>query len=126
MSDVSEEKEKGRPEERSGEPGAVEERPGGPTADEEARGAPLPDSGTLVASCIHLLSAKAWETMGLVPNPATGKVERNFGEARIAIDAASALAEVLKPGVGEAERKEIENLVANLRLNFVEQRRKAE
>ncbi len=94
--------------------------------EEEARGAPLPDSGTLVASCIHLLSAKAWETMGLVPNPSTGKVERDFEEARLAIDGASALAEVLKPRVGDSESKDLDNLIANLRLNFVEQKRKAE
>jgi len=80
---------------------------------------------TLVASCLNVLAAKAWEALGLVPSPATKQVERNLDDAQLAIDAAAALAEVVRPRVPDADRREIENLIATLRLNFVEQKNKA-
>jgi len=79
---------------------------------------------TLVASCLNVLAAKAWEALGLVPSPATKQVERNLDDAQLAIDAAAALANVVRPRVEDAERREIENLIATLRLNFVEQKSK--
>ncbi len=85
----------------------------------------LPDAPSLVATCISLLASKAWEAMGLVPNPATKALERKFDEAQFAIDAAAALADLLRPRVSDNERREIETLIANLRINFVEQKSKA-
>jgi hypothetical protein len=63
--------------------------------------------------------------MGLVPNPATKRIERNMDDAQLAIDAAAALADLLRPRVSDGERREIETLITNLRLNFVEQKSKA-
>jgi hypothetical protein len=96
---------------------------GGPGA--EAVPQRLPDAPGLVMTCISLLAAKAWEALGLVPDPATKKLERNLDDAKLAIDATAALAEVIRPGASEGERREIETLVTNLRLNFVEQKNKA-
>jgi len=85
----------------------------------------LPDATSLIATCISLLANKAWQAMGLVPNPATKAIERHFDEAQLAVDAAAALADLLRPRVGDRERRELETLVANLRINFVEQKSKA-
>jgi hypothetical protein len=79
----------------------------------------LPDATSLIATCISLLANKAWQAMGLVPNPATKAIERQFDEAQLTIDAAAAL------GVGDRERRDLETLIANLRINFVEQKSKA-
>jgi hypothetical protein len=89
-----------------------------------AEGAPLPDALALVTTCISLLAAKAWEAMGLVPNPQTKQIERKLDDAQLAIDAASALVDLVRPKVSDAERREIETLLTNLRLNFVEQKKK--
>lgn len=91
----------------------------------EAEGSALPDVKALVATCLSLLAAKAWEAMGLVPSPATKKVERNLDDAQLAIDAAAALADLVRPRLPDSERREIETLITNLRLNFVEQKSKA-
>ncbi len=91
----------------------------------ETEGSALPDATALVATCMNLLAGKAWEAMGLVPNPTTKKVERNLEDARLAIDAAAALADLVRPRLPENERREIETLITNLRLNFVEQKGKA-
>jgi hypothetical protein len=73
---------------------------------------------------LSLLAAKAWEAMGLVPNPQTKQIERKFDDAQLAIDAAAALAETVKPRLTDAERRELDTLMANLRINFVEQKSK--
>ncbi|MDQ7858496.1 MAG: DUF1844 domain-containing protein [Armatimonadota bacterium] len=81
-----------------------------------------PDVPALVATCFSLLAARAWAAMGLIADPVTGRVERNLDHAQLAIDAAGALADVLRPRVGDAERRELERVLADLRLNFVEQK----
>src|SRR5574341_2512328 len=75
---------------------------------------------------ITVLAGSAWQNLGLVPDPATKKVDRNLEDARLAIDAAASLIEHLKPRVDEKEQRELETLLANLRLNFVEQKSKPE
>jgi hypothetical protein len=51
-------------------------------------------------------------------------VERNLDDARLAIDAAAALIQHLRPRVPDTEQREFETLLTNLRLNFVEQQTK--
>ncbi len=93
--------------------------------EEERKDESLPDAKTLVVTCLSLLASRAWQAMGLVPNPATKQIERKLDDAQLAIDAAAALAEVIRPHAADAERREIEALLTNLRLNFVEQKGKA-
>ncbi|MDR7486597.1 MAG: DUF1844 domain-containing protein [Armatimonadota bacterium] len=81
-----------------------------------------PDALSLVITCLNLLAAKAWEAMGLVPNPSTGKIERKLDEAQLAIDAAASLADLVRPRLADGARREVETLIANLRINFVEQK----
>jgi len=69
---------------------------------------------------LSLLAAKAWEGMGLMPNPITNKTQKNLEEARLAIDAFAAVFEVLRARIEEPPRREMETLLTNLRLNFVE------
>lgn len=78
----------------------------------------------LVRWCISLLATSAWQAMGLIPDPSTQRVERRFDDARLAIDSVAALLEHLRPRLDETERREFETLLANLRLNFVEQQSK--
>src|SRR5579884_1210142 len=52
--------------------------------------------------------------------PSTGKLEKDLGAARIAIDAYGALVEVLRPKLEDARRREIESVLTTLRLNYVE------
>ncbi|TMI71527.1 MAG: DUF1844 domain-containing protein [Bacillati bacterium ANGP1] len=86
----------------------------------------LADTVELLRWIIGVLGGSAWQNLGLVPNPATKKVTRNLDDARLAIDAAASLIEHLKPRVDETERRELDTLLANLRLNFVEQQAKSE
>jgi hypothetical protein len=83
------------------------------------------DTLSLLIGCIDLLAARAWEAMGLVPTRATGKVERRLEDAQLAIDAAAALVDLARPRLQDSARREVETLLANLRINFVEQKSRA-
>lgn len=63
----------------------------------------------------------AWIRMGLLANPATQKVDKDLPQARLAIDCAAALAEQLQPHLDDHEKRELQTLLANLRINYVEQ-----
>ncbi len=82
------------------------------------------DVNAVLVTCISLLASKAWEAMGLVPDPATKRIERVLSDAQLAIDGAAALADLVRAKLGDAERRDLDTLLMNLRLNFVEQRAK--
>jgi len=90
---------------------------------EETAQVPL-QAPDLVRWCVTLLATSAWQAMGLIADPATHRVERNLDDARLAIDAAAALLDHLRPRLPDAEQREFETLLTNLRLNFVEQQAK--
>lgn len=96
--------------------------PQGESAAAQPPAAERVDARAVVLTCISLLASKAWEAMGLVPDPATKKLERRLDEARLAIDAAAALVDLIKEQLHDRERRELETLLINLRLNYVEQR----
>jgi Domain of unknown function (DUF1844) len=74
----------------------------------------------LVHSFLSLLALKAWEGMGLVPNALTGKTQKNLDDARLAIDAYASVFEVLRSHIDEGPRRDMQNLLTTLRLNFVD------
>jgi hypothetical protein len=82
------------------------------------------DAPAVVLTCITLLASKAWEAMGLTSDPVTKQIERHLDEAQLAIDAAAALVDLIRSKLQDAERRELETLLTNLRLNYVEQRAK--
>ena len=69
---------------------------------------------------LGVLGAKAWQGMGLVPNPGSGKIEKDLGEAKIAIDAFSGLLEAMRPRLEGQALRDTEALLTTLRMNFVE------
>ncbi len=80
------------------------------------------DTVSLLRWCITVLAANAWQGMGLVPNPTTNKIERKLDDARLAIDAAAALMDQVKPRLGDSERRQLEALLTDLRMNFLQQK----
>jgi hypothetical protein len=69
-----------------------------------------------------LLSERAWIDMGLVADPGTGEVTKRIDEAKLAIDVVGDLARHMEPLATPDERREIQRVVTDLRLNFVRQR----
>ena len=87
----------------------------------------LPDGDLygLLATMVTVLAGAAWPALGLVPNPATGKVERRLVEARLAIDLCAFITERLAGHLPADALSALQQAVANLKLNFVEQQKRA-
>lgn len=66
------------------------------------------------------LAGLAWSKLGLQPDPITGEVKEDFAQARLAIDAVSALIDLLEPSMEEEDRRQAANLKANLKINFAQ------
>lgn len=90
---------------------------------QEAReeSAPAVDVWGLLHYCFLLLHASAWQKMGLVPDPATGKVVKDLEQARVAIDTAAYLAERLESRLTGQQLRDLRAMLSDLRLNFVQQ-----
>ena len=77
------------------------------------------DVYSLLGLFLGILAEKAWQTLGLRTKTGTDKVETDFDQARLAIDAVSFFAEKLQPRMPEEEKRRLEGLVADLKLNYV-------
>jgi hypothetical protein len=117
------------------EPAGAEAEPETPVAaDEEAEAdagwGELPNFNPLAGittpgilqMTFSLLSERAWIDMGLVADPGTGEVTRRIDEAKLAIDVVGDLARHMEPHATPDQRREIQRVVMDLRLNFVRQR----
>ncbi len=122
MADWSGASEEPRPEE-SPEPSA-EDGEGATQEDHERQARQVPlhalETRDILIWTLSVLAAKAWEGMGLVPNPGSGTVAKNLDGARLAIDAYAAVFVLVREGIDESPRREMETLLTNLRVNFVE------
>jgi hypothetical protein len=87
-----------------------------------ASGGEMPDLSVpgALRFCIETLQGLAWIKMGLVATPGSGKIEKDLPEARIAIDATADLVARLDPLLSEGERRELQTMLSNLRINFVQ------
>lgn len=84
-------------------------------------GLPPVDVDSMLKSFVGLLSMHAWQWLGLVKDPRTNDINQDLEQARVAIDSIGALAKQLESRVDASERKEIEDLLGSLRMNFVQQ-----
>ena len=79
------------------------------------------DATGIVRLAISMLSEVAVVKVGLVPNPMSGQMERDLPQARLAIDCVGDLANRLMPQLQGPELRDLQNLVADLRINYVKQ-----
>ena len=76
------------------------------------------DTYDLLSFFISILSAQAWQHMGLRVKPGTDKVEKDLERGKIAIDCAAFLIEKLEPHIAEKDREALRGLLADLQINF--------
>ena len=77
------------------------------------------DVYSLLGIFVGILAEKAWQTLGLRTKTGTDKVETDFDQARVAIDTVGFFAEKLQLRMPEEEKRRLEGLVADLKLNYV-------
>lgn len=70
---------------------------------------------------ISSLSSQAWIFLGLMPHPGTQKVEKDVQQVKVAIDTIEFIYKQIEIKLEENEKKSIQELLGNLKLNFIEQ-----
>lgn len=76
------------------------------------------DTYTLLGLFISILSAQAWQHMGLRVKPGTDQIVKDFDRARTAIDCISFLIDKLEPHIPENEKTKLRSLLTDLQINF--------
>ena len=78
----------------------------------------------IVSYAIGLLSMSAWQYLGLIADPKTGKANRDLKQAHIAIDCVGGIVDALDRNAGAVDPKtmgDLKRVLNDLRLNFVTQ-----
>jgi len=88
--------------------------------EEEEKDIKEPDLPTLFIWFISMLSGKSWEYLGLIMNPETKKINQDFKKAKISIDTIAYLFDQIKETINKEDFNRIENLLANLRMNYIQ------
>ncbi len=73
-----------------------------------------------IAVIIQQMAHVCWQKLGLQPDSVTGKIEQNLGEAKVAIDVVARLTEILEPQLDADDRRQINSILRDLRINFVQ------
>lgn len=66
------------------------------------------------------MQVHAWVKLGLWKDPITNELQTDLSQAKVAIDCVAALFGAIQPYLSEAQRRDIERLLTDLRLNFVQ------
>lgn len=75
-------------------------------------------------SYLIMLGAIGWQFLGKIPNPQTGKVEKDLLQAQEIIDLLAILEEKTKGNLTKEEDNILKATLSNLRLNYVEEVKK--
>lgn len=79
------------------------------------------DVYTMIMIMVEQMASMAWVKMGLQNDPITGKAEKDIAQARVAIDIANDLAKRLENQLDEQDKRQVDNLLRDLKINFVTQ-----
>ena len=79
------------------------------------------DLDQLLGLFIGILSAKAWQYMGLRISPGKEETEKDLVKAAAAIDCISVMVDKLAPSLPEDELAGLRSLVADLQINYARQ-----
>jgi hypothetical protein len=83
-------------------------------------------STQLFMGLVYSLTQSAFISLGKLPDPMTGIIERNLPQASQTIDMLAALEEKTKGNLEEQEAKFLTQTISDLRLNYVDEVNKPE
>lgn len=88
-------------------------------SDQETPKGPL-DVYEMLAIIVEQLASVSWQKLGLQPDIMTGQIHQDLVQARTAIDATAKLAEVLESNLDDEDKRRVNGMVRDLRINWVE------
>ncbi len=74
----------------------------------------------MVMMMLEQTATVSWQKLGLQPDMITGRIEPNLVEAKVAIDLAAHLTQVIDPQLDEDDRRQIHGLIRDLKINYVQ------
>lgn len=74
----------------------------------------------LLRFSLELFVHQAWIAMGVQKAPGAEDVHTELGQAKVAIETVRALAAQLEPDADAAEHREMQQIISNLQINFVQ------
>lgn len=72
------------------------------------------------------LASIAWQKLGLQPDVITGTIAPDLVQAKAAIDGVSELTKLIEGRLDELDRRNLNSMVRDLRINYVEKSKEAE
>ncbi len=75
-------------------------------------------------SYLIMLGSIGWQFLGKIPNPQTGKVEKNLMRVKEIISLMEILEEKTKGNLSDEENNILKSTLSNLRLNYVDELKK--
>jgi hypothetical protein len=107
---------------------ADEERPEEAAPEEPTTEPPPTEEGerpdinvhSLLRMTVGMFIEQAWIHLGLRMDPNKNKVEQNLPHAKTAIDIVEFMIQKLGPDLDEGEKRELDLMLANLRMNYVQ------
>lgn len=78
------------------------------------------DVHQVIMIMVDQMASMAWQKMGLQVDPLTGKIEKDLKQAKVAVDVTSELCDHLVEVVDGEDRRRLQNLVSDLKVNFVQ------
>ena len=76
-------------------------------------------SSELFVALVYSLQMQAMMNLGKIKNPMTEVIEKNLEAASVSIDMVDMLLSKAREGFTEEEKKVLEHIVSDLRLNYV-------
>lgn len=80
---------------------------------------------TLFLQLVAMFQYAAMQQMGKLPNPATGKIERDLDQARVSIDMIEMLQSRTQAARSAREGEYLDKVLFELRMNYVDETRRA-
>ncbi len=87
---------------------------------EEEKEMPKLSMQDLIILFFNTIAERCWARLGLTKDE-YGEMRQDLGEARLGIDVLDSLVKVLNTNTDQELHRELEGIVANLKLNYVNQ-----
>ena len=75
------------------------------------------------AQMLDAWTSIAWSKMGLMPDIMSGTTEADLAQAKVAINVAAFLAQTVEAHLDEEDRRRVQGIVRDLKLNYVQKSR---
>lgn len=79
-----------------------------------------------IVMMVEQMAAVSWQKLGLQPDLLSGKIAPDLAEAKVAIDVTTLLAGLIENRFDEADRRRLQGLITDLRINYVQKTKEGE